>query len=228
MTELVIIGFDLSNYTRSARLACEEKGVPHRLSPEGLGGLGDFRTPTHLARHPFGRIPVLKHGDRVVFETTAIGRYVDSKFEGPELFGRDPDEEIELEQWISAVNSYLDRPLIRETVIPYFFPSGPNGEPDRARIDTALPLVSDALRGLETGLSRRSKERPYFGGDRPMMPDLLLLPMVDALFAFPEGAGMLAENPGLRRFHDAFKERPSYAATLPKERPQVPSTVAAA
>jgi glutathione S-transferase len=61
-----------------------------------------------------------------------------------------------------------------------------------------------------------------------MMPDLLLLPMVDALFAFPEGAGMLAENPSLRRFHDAFKERPSYAATLPKERPPVPSTAAAA
>ena len=228
MSEIIIIGFDLSNYTRAARLACAEKGVPHTLSPEGLTGVADFRSPMHLARHPFGRIPVLKHGDRLVFETTAIGRYIDSKFDGPDLFGGDADEEVELEQWSSAVNYYLDRPLIRETVIPYLFPSGPDGKPDRARIDAALPLVRDALRGLETGLSRGSKERPFFGGNRPKMPDLLLLPMVDALFAFPEGAGMLAENPGVRRFHEAFSKRPSYAATLPKERPQASRAAAAA
>ena len=231
MSDVVIIGYDLSNYTRSARLACEEKGVPHFLSADGIADIADFRSPAHLARHPFGRIPVLVHEGRTVFETTAIGRYLDARFDGPRLFPADPDAEVEIEQWTSAVNSYLDRPLIRETVIPYFFPSGPDGKPDRARIDAAIPRVRDALAGLDRGLSGGSTRRPYFGGERPMMPDILLLPMADALGAIPEGPGLLGASPNIRRFLKAFRERPSYAATLPervKERMRTEAAVASA
>ena len=33
MPELEIIGVPLSNYVRSLRMMCEEKGVPYRINP---------------------------------------------------------------------------------------------------------------------------------------------------------------------------------------------------
>ncbi len=79
MTDIVIHGLAPRTYTRTARLACEEKGVPHRLEPI------EFGSARHLALHPFGKIPILEHGDVRVFETLAITRYVDEAFKGPAL-----------------------------------------------------------------------------------------------------------------------------------------------
>ena len=38
---------------------------------------GTLKQPDHMARHPFGRIPVLDHGDFRLYETQAILRYLD-------------------------------------------------------------------------------------------------------------------------------------------------------
>ena len=32
--------------------------------------------PTHLALHPFNRVPILQHGDFTVYETSAIVNYM--------------------------------------------------------------------------------------------------------------------------------------------------------
>src|SRR5438270_12938652 len=47
----------------------EELGEPYELTtmtPE------EGRSAEHLARHPLGRVPVLEHDDRFVFESAAI------------------------------------------------------------------------------------------------------------------------------------------------------------
>jgi glutathione S-transferase len=41
--------------------------------------------PVHLEQHPFGRVPALKHGDFMLYETNAIAAYVDEVFPGPRL-----------------------------------------------------------------------------------------------------------------------------------------------
>ena len=37
--------------------------------------------PEHLALHPFNRVPILRHGDFTVYETSAIASYIDEAFE---------------------------------------------------------------------------------------------------------------------------------------------------
>ncbi|WP_415926820.1 glutathione S-transferase family protein [Mesorhizobium salmacidum] len=67
---------------RGAMLGLAEKGVEYEfvsLMPPA------WKTPEHLARNPFGKVPVLEHDGFEVFETQAILRYLDQTFPGPAL-----------------------------------------------------------------------------------------------------------------------------------------------
>ena len=77
MSDLEIIGIPLSNYVRSIRMLCEEKGVPYTLVPAMP------HTPDVKAIHPAGQIPCMRHGDVVLFESKAIATYIDKAFAGP-------------------------------------------------------------------------------------------------------------------------------------------------
>jgi glutathione S-transferase len=212
MAELEIIGFDLSNWVRAARLACEEKGVAYTLTPPGTTGIADLKTEKHLALHPFGRIPAMRHGDVVLFETLAIGHYIDRLFEGPALVPADPLEAVRVEQWVSAMLDYVSRSIMRGHVIHYVFPKGPDGEPDRAAIEAGIPDVRAHLAILDKALA----DGPYFHGETPYLDDFVLLPMLDALCITKEGPGLLAEAPNVARHRASFQKRPSYEATIPE------------
>jgi glutathione S-transferase len=66
------------------RLVLTHKEVPytfHDLEP-------DMGRPSHLALHPFNRVPILQHGDFTVYETSAIVTYLDETFPNPSLSQR--------------------------------------------------------------------------------------------------------------------------------------------
>ena len=77
-----LIGYRYSVYLRIARLVLAEKGVAFtQVEVNPFAGAPDW----YLALHPFGRVPTLRHGDFVLYETSAISRYVDAAFDGPAL-----------------------------------------------------------------------------------------------------------------------------------------------
>lgn len=84
MTSIEILGFSPSTFVRTARMTAIEKGVEHILKPLA------FKTPEHFALHPFGKMPVLRHGSVVLAETVAIASYIDRAFAGPALMPKDP------------------------------------------------------------------------------------------------------------------------------------------
>jgi len=72
-------------------LALELKGVDY--SPNLLSAsAGDLKTPEFQALAPRGRVPVLRDGDVVLWESVAILAYLDAKYPEPPLFGRDPEQ----------------------------------------------------------------------------------------------------------------------------------------
>ena len=73
-----------NNYVRVARIACAERGVPYTLIPVMP------HTPAVDAVHPFGKIPVICHGDVTLSEARAICFYIDHAFDGPPLVPRHP------------------------------------------------------------------------------------------------------------------------------------------
>ena len=70
---LIVYGFLRSTFVNIVRLVHTHKEVPytfHDLEPE-------MGKPSHLALHPFNRVPILRHGDFTVYETSAIVSYLE-------------------------------------------------------------------------------------------------------------------------------------------------------
>ncbi len=199
----LLLGVPASNYVRAARIAFEEKGIAYELK------ICRPHTPDMLAVHPWGKMPGLQLGDRTLYETSAILRYVDEAYPGPALMPADPFARAQAEQWISVFNAYLDRAFVREYVLPHIFPTGPDGKPDRAKIEAALPAIRKGLAILEQGYGGRD----YLVGESMSLADIILAPAVAFLGRFPESADLLGSFPNVRRAQAAMTARPSFAAT---------------
>ena len=104
MDEFVVWGVPGSPYVRAALLGLEEKGAPWRLARLGPG---DSKSPAHLARHPFGRMPVVDHGDFRLYEVQAILRYLDRIIPEPSLTPAEPKAEARMNQLAGIADWYF-------------------------------------------------------------------------------------------------------------------------
>lgn len=102
-----IIGSARSTYTRVVRMVCEEKGIDYVLTERMLGA------PELVAIHPFGKMPVLRHGDFALCESKAIATYLDRSFPGPPLIPSDPRLAALTEQWVSLVNTLIEAHCVK-------------------------------------------------------------------------------------------------------------------
>src|SRR2546423_403030 len=102
MTEVFVLGFPRSTYVHIVRLMLTHKGVSYTFRDLER----EMGSASHLALHPFDRVPILQHGDFTLYETSAIATYVDEAFEGPGLQPKDVRARARMYQCINYVNSY--------------------------------------------------------------------------------------------------------------------------
>jgi glutathione S-transferase len=205
MTKPEIIGSARSTYTRVVRMVCEEKGIEHVLTETML------RSPELAAIHPLAKMPVLRHGEVELFESKAIATYLDRSLPGPQLIPSEPHLAALTEQWVSLVNTVIDRTLIRTYLFAYIAPKTADGKPDRAAIDAVMPMVREQLGILDRAVAATG----YLAGDRFTFADINLLPILHRVGQAPEGAGALAAAPHLSAYYERHAARPSFASTMP-------------
>lgn len=142
MSDPIIYGFPRSTFVNIVRLILTYKDVAytfHDLEP-AMG------KPEHLALHPFNRVPILRHDDLTVYETSAIAAYVDDAFGGVKLTPKDVKARARMNQWISAINSYYYPYMIYHvTHERLVFPE--------LGIASDEEVVAHALPKVETGLA---------------------------------------------------------------------------
>ncbi len=210
MAKPVLHGPGYSTYVRTARLALEEKGVEYDLNE--INFIADGIPDDQLARHPFGKVPALSHDDFEVYETVAIARYIDEAFDGPALQPSDAAGRARMTQVCAILDSYtyptaITGVFIQRAVMPMI-----GGETDEAAISAALPEAAKAMGVLNEMLG----ERDYLVGDGVTIADLHLVPIYDYFRQTPEGEGVLAKTPALRRWWDTMSQRASVNATTPQ------------
>jgi glutathione S-transferase len=204
MPELQIIGGPQSNYVRVARIACAEKGVPYTLVPVSP------HTPEVDAIHPFGKIPVMRHGDVTLSESRAICFYIDHAFDGPPLAPQDPVNGARSEEWISLVNTTIDPLLIRQYLRAYFFPGASDGRPDRAAIDAALPKMEEHFSVLDRAVAKTG----HLVGDGFTLADMNLLPILFFMAKGPESRAILRRSANLEAYAERHMARASLRDTV--------------
>ena len=209
MAKPEIIGSSRSTYTRVVRMVCEEKGIDYVLRETLLGA------PEILAIHPFGKMPVLRHGAFELCESKAIATYLDRRFPGPELIPSDPRLAGLAEQWVSLVNTVIDRTLIRTYLVAHIFPKTADGKPDPKAIEAVTPAVREQFAILDKTVARTG----YLAGDQFTLADINLLPILYYVRQLPEGAEAFAAATHLAGYYERHAARPSFKATMPPPGP---------
>lgn len=204
-----IIGSIRSTYTRAACMVCEEKAIDYVLTERPL------HAPEILAIHPFGKMPVLRHGDAEIFESKAIATYLDLSFPAPFVFPSDPRDAALTEQWVSLVNTMMDRTLIRTYIFAYIAPSTADRSPDRSAIEAVMPAVREQLRVLDKAVASTG----FLVDAQFTFADINLMPILYRVRQFPEGAEALAAASHLARYYDNHAMRPSFVRTTPPPGP---------
>lgn len=215
MSDPIVYGFPRSTYVNIIRLILTHKDVAYTFEDlETVMG-----TQEHLALHPFDRVPILRHGDFTIYETSAIAAYVDEAFAGPRLTPQDVRARGRMNQWISAVNSYYYPYMIyhvtHERVV---FPELGIASDEKV-VAHALPKVELGLGVLERELSHG---KDYLLGSELTLADFFMLPSTFAFSLTEEGRTMYPKFPAFCRWRERMENLPTtkrQRAILPPRAP---------
>jgi glutathione S-transferase len=207
MNDIVVYGIPGSPYLRSALLGLHEKGASYRLAVVGCGFAA--RSKEHLQLHPFGRIPILEHGDFRLYETQAILRYLDAALPGVALQPQGARAMARMSQIAGIVDWYVF-PSISVGITAERFMSQRfwNRGPDEANIAQALPHARICLREL----ARLQGSAEFLAGDTLSIADLMVAPQLQFFRGTPE-AEALMQGTALDDWLKRMQARPSMQAT---------------
>jgi glutathione S-transferase len=204
-----IIGSSRSTYTRAVLMVCEEKGIDYVLTEKPL------HAPEIRAIHPFGRMPVLRHGDVELFESKAIVTWLDRSFPAPFVLPQEPQLAALTEQWVSLVNTQIDRTLIRTYLFAYIAPGTPDGRPNRAVIEAVMPAVREQVDVLDKAVEKTG----HLVGTEFTFADINLMPILHRLQQAPEGKAAVAGARNLAAYYARHAARRSFQRTDPPPGP---------
>jgi glutathione S-transferase len=205
-----------SPYAWRVLLALEYKRLPY------TSHLLQFSKQEHkshemLALNPRGRVPVLKDGDYVCFESLAILYYLDLKYPQPPIFGRTPEEAGVIMRVICEYQAYIE-PQLRTITRAVF-----NGEGDLAGdgVTSAMHAVANEARTIEGRLSKGD----WVVGEACSAVDMVIFPGIQLLkraLERPEARELSSRfmpvevnYPALGRWLERVAALPGYERTYP-------------
>lgn len=205
-------GWAFSPYVRAVRIALNEKGVAHDhvpLTPP------DLATPQGRALSPFGRVPVLEHDGRRLFETVAILDYVDAAFDGPRLKSGDPYRDALSTAVVTAAGHYLYPTAVMGVFFNQAYILANGGRVDADRLAAAVEATVEPLKTIESVVETLIwlSGGPFMGGAGFGLADAALVPMIQNLSLAEAGRGLMAERPGLSTWFAEAVRRPSVTST---------------
>src|ERR1700751_53696 len=207
MSEFIVYSVPGSPFGRAVLATLEEKAADYRLAPVPASAL---KAEPHIARHPFGRVPVLEHDGFSLYETQAILRYLDRILPTPALSPSDARRLARMDQVMNINDWYLFHGV--GNVIVFHRVVGPRvmGLPaDEKAIEAAMPKA----RVVFSELSRLLGEQAFFTGDSLSLADLLVAPGVSFFPLTPELKELGVPHPNLLAWLKRMEARPSMQAT---------------
>lgn len=190
MTGLTLISHYLCPYVQRAAISLTEKSVPFERIYIDLANKPDW----FLAISPLGKTPILKVGDRAIFESAVILEYLEETQPRP-LHPADPLARAEHRGWIEFGSSIL-------ADIAGFYAA-----PDAAAFEAKTQSLAMKFGQLEKRLS----PGPWFDGERFSLVDVVFAPVFRYFDAFEKirEFGVLPDKPRVAAWRSALAARPS-------------------
>lgn len=204
-----VYGHPMSTCTRKVLATLAEKGHHADLVLVDLQK-GEQKAPEHLARHPFGVIPVLDDDGFQLYESRAIIRYLDARLPGPALTPTDVRERGRMEQWISVEQSYFTPGAMKVIYHAFFFPmGGRQGDPavieaGRAEAGRVLDVVDKAL-----------ADQPYLAGNAFSLAEISWLPYLQYLTQ-AKSEDLITNRQNVAAWWERISKRPAWQKVIGK------------
>ncbi|MFO7304723.1 MAG: glutathione S-transferase family protein [Gammaproteobacteria bacterium] len=161
-----------SPYSWRALLALEYKRLPY-VSHQVQFAKQEHKSPQMLSMNPRGRVPVLKDGDYVCYESLAILHYLDRKYPDPPLFGRTPEEAGTITRVISEYEWYAEEHIQKLIYVILF-----QGIEERMEeIERAMSHVLSEAATIE----RRLAASDWLVGEHFSAADIVVFPGIQIL-----------------------------------------------
>lgn len=205
-----------SPYSWRVQLALEYKRLPY-ASHLLQFSKQEHRSPQMLRMNPRGRVPVLKDGDHIVFESLACLLYLDRKYPDPPLFGRTPEEAGTIMRVICEYQAYAEAHLME--IVSAVFLGQMDGRLEE--VTKASHLVEGEARTIEGRLSKSD----WLVGEHVSAADMVVFPGIMLLLRAVEKreAGDLrsrflpmdATYPAIARWIGRMESLPGFERTVP-------------
>ena len=204
-----LYGYKYSVYAWIARLALHEKGCAYDWRE--VNPFADDVPSGYLAKHPFKRVPALVHDDFVLYETSAMTRYVDEAFDGPALQPPTPMERARCQQIISVIDSYAYWPLVRQVFSHGVFRPRQGRPSDSAEVQRGLDAAPTVIGALE----QLAGDDGFLCGDSLSLADIHIAPMIGYFTLMPEGAALVNRHRRLASWWAVMSGRAAFKKTTP-------------
>lgn len=189
-----LISFKLCPFVQRSVIVLQEKGVDYDITYIDLKNPPDwFKTIS-----PLGKVPVLRVGDAVVFESAVIMEYLD-EVNPPSLHPQDPLRKAHNRAWIEFASTLFfcqfNMVMAQEQV------ACENAEKE---LRDKLALVNEQLVG------------PHFNGEAFSLIDAAYAPLFMRLAFLEQWSpmGMLKDMPKMQAWSDALLARPAVQASV--------------
>jgi glutathione S-transferase len=203
MAQIDIVSAGTCPFAQRTRMVLLEKQVDFSLTEIDL----DAKPAWFLEISPYAKVPVIRHGDAVVWESAVINEYLEEVFPEPALLPRDPVQRAQARVWIDFANTrmvpHVYKMMLRQDI--------EGQDLHRRRLTEAVLAIEQGLRDLSNG--------PFWFGAEPGLVDFTFFPHVQRFVALEHYRGFRipANCERLVAWRAAMLARPSVQATRPTD-----------
>lgn len=206
-----LFGNEISSPSNKARFVINALGIPYEYRNVDLM-TGENKTEAYLKMHPAGKVPVLKDGDFVLFESNAIIKYLAEK-EKSNLYPSELRRRVKIDQWLDFASIHIGVGMSKVFINRVAY--GVLGmEKDERSLQDGLKFLDRFLPVVEAQLQKSA----YLAEPEITLADFGLLAHIDQaevsqvdLSVYPRLKQWQAELMGKEFYQKCF---PSYAQKL--------------
>lgn len=163
MGTVEIFSAEVCPYAHRTRLVLMQKGVDFSLTEIDLSSKPEWFTEVS----PYGKVPSIRHGGRIIYESSIINEYLDEVFPEPPLMPISPYERAMARIWMDYGNTRFNVAsfkMLREN-------DGANQNALRTELDACLKFMEEGMVKLSDG--------PYWLGTEPSLVDYNYYPFFE-------------------------------------------------
>ena len=165
------------------------------------GSFGGLDAPEFLAMNPHGRVPVIRDGHAIVWESHAILRYLGARYGAGRFWSEDPVVRARVDGWMDWSQTALQPDFLNGVFWGFY--RTPEDQRNWPAIRTALARCEQHF----TRLERLLEQRPFLLGDALSLADITA---GTALYRYFELEIERPETPAVERWYRTLQAREAF------------------